>query len=60
MELVMNVWLAFNTVFGLFTAKNLIVRVCTFFNRGKYHQNDLGKFLDMVVLTSILAYYLSV
>jgi hypothetical protein len=60
MEILMNLWLAFNVVFGLWTAKNISVRVRAFVSRKGYTQSDLGKFLDLIVMVSILAYVFSV
>ena len=60
MEILMNVWLAFNVVFGLFTGKNLLIKVWSVIDGGTYIQSELGNFLDMLVLVSILAYYFSV
>lgn len=60
MEILMNLWLAFNIVFGLWTGRNLGVRVVAFLKNKAYVQNDLGKTLDLLVLVSILAHYFTV
>jgi hypothetical protein len=60
MEVLMNLWLAFNVVFGLWTGKNLLVRLTAFITHRKFIQAELGKFIDLFVLVSILAYYFSV
>lgn len=59
-EILMNVWLAFNIVFGLWTGRNnILVRLWAAITNDKYLQNDLGKLLDLLVLVSVLAYYFS-
>jgi hypothetical protein len=60
MEILMNLWLAFNIVFGIWTAKNVSLRAVAFILRKGYTQSDLGKFLDLIVMVSILAYVFSV
>lgn len=58
-EVLMNVWLAFNIVFGLWSARNLAIRFWSFATNYKYLQSDMGRFLDLLVLVSLLAYYFS-
>lgn len=59
MIIAMNIWLALNIVFGLWTARNIFVRVWSIVLGGKYSQHDLGKILDMVVISSVIAYCLT-
>lgn len=59
MEIIQNIWLALNIVFGLWSARNwTIFTYCVLFG-GRIHQAQLGKLLDLVVPASILAYYLT-
>jgi hypothetical protein len=59
-EVLMNVWLAFNIVFGLWSGRNFAIRFWTLITNDRYQQSDLGKILDLLVLVSILAYYFTV
>ena len=58
MEILQAVWLSFNIIFGLWTCRNLAVRFSAFVRQMLYIQNQLGKFIDMFILSSILAYSL--
>ena len=60
MEILMNLWLAFNIVFGIWTARNVSIRVIASISRRGFIQSDLGKFLDLMVLVSVLAYVFSI
>ena len=60
MEILMNIWVVFNLVFGLFTLKNYLKVLWGILKNRGYTQSDLGKLLDMVVLVSILSYILTV
>lgn len=60
MEVLMNLWLAFNVVFGLWTVKNMSVRVRAFVSRKGYTQSDLGEFLDLMIVVSVLTYVFSI
>jgi hypothetical protein len=59
-EILMNIWLALNIVFGLFTANNCLVWVRSKFLGRVYYQNDLGRMLDLIIIASCLAYYFSI
>lgn len=59
MIIAMNMWLALNIVFGIWTTRNIFVRVYSILVGGKYSQSDLGKILDMVVISSVIAYCLT-
>ena len=57
MEIFMNVWLALNIVFGLWTIRNKSVTVFGMITGRGSCQSDFGKILDLVVISSCLAYY---
>lgn len=59
MEIYMTAWLAFNVVFGLFTLRNRLVYVYAILTNKAFIQSDLGRMLDLFVLTSIVAYILT-
>ena len=61
MEIFMNVWLALNIVFGLFTSKNILIRIqVALSDKYEYSQSDFGKILDLIVISSCLAYYFTI
>lgn len=61
MEILMNFWLAFNIVFGIFSGFNWLMFIFTCFSdRYKFNQNQLGQLLDLITPVSILAYWFSV
>lgn len=57
-NLMMNLWIAFNVIFGLFTLRNFVIRLYATVNRRAYRQSELGYILDMVVMSSCLAFVL--
>jgi len=60
MEIFMNIWLALNIVFGLWTLRNKVVTTFGIISgRGSY-QSSFGKILDLVVIASCLAYYFTI
>lgn len=59
MEILVNVWIAFNTIFGLWTARNLVVRVWSVVTCRKYLQSSSGKIIDLFVLVSCLSFWLT-
>lgn len=56
----MNIWLAFNIIFGLWSARNWCLWLIGVFSNRTYRQNTLGQMLDLVIPVSILAYWLTV
>lgn len=61
MEILMNLWFSFNVVFGVWSAKNWFVYLyASITSKYKFSQNQLGKMLDLIVLVSILTYFLSI
>ena len=59
MIIAMNIWLALNIVFGLWTTRNIFMRVWSILVGRKCSQSDLGKILDMTVISSVIAYCLT-
>lgn len=58
MELQQIIWFSFNVVFGFFSATNYLVHIKGYLYNRKSLQSTFGKITDMVVMTSILSYYL--
>ncbi len=59
MEIIQNIWLALNIVFGLWSARNwLYWSIATLFDK-RYNQSSAGVILDLVIPLSCLAYYLT-
>lgn len=56
MELVYNVWLAFNIVFGLWSSRNWLLWAYAMLSGHKFRQAEFGKILDLFVLISILSF----
>jgi len=59
MEIIQNVWLSLNIVFGLWSARNWQIYFCARLFGKRYQQNQIGMFLDLIIPSSILAYYLT-
>lgn len=59
-EILMNIWLALNIVFGMWSARNWLVYFWSIVSGSKYNQSDLGTILDLLIPASCLAYYFSV
>lgn len=57
MEIIQNIWLALNIVFGLWSARNWSVKFFALLSGERYQQNQIGGFLDLIIPSSILAYY---
>lgn len=60
MEILMNVWLALNVVFGLWSARNWIIYLYAVFTNATFKQSDVGKALDLLIVSSIMAYWITV
>ena len=58
MEFFQAVWLSLNIVFGLWTFRNISVKIYATATGNHYRQNQLGSFLDLFVISSLIAYYL--
>ncbi len=58
MQEYMVIWFSFNMVFGLWSLRNYLTMVVGFLTGRGYRQNTLGKFIDLVVLSSCLSQYL--
>lgn len=58
MSILINLWIAFNIIFGLFTSRNVVVYLYAATTNRSYRQSELGYILDMVVMSSCLAYAL--
>lgn len=56
MEIVYNIWLAFNIVFGIWSTKNWIKWVYAKFADLIYNQSQTGKMIDLFVMVSILSF----
>lgn len=59
MEIIQNIWLALNIVLGLWSSKNWLVYFFAVLFGKRYQQNQIGGFLDLIIPSSILAYYLT-
>lgn len=60
METLMNLWFAFNLVFGLNTGRNYGIAIWAWLRDKQYQQSNFGRLLDLVVLVSLLTYDLTV
>lgn len=60
-ELLMNIWLALNIVFGIWSARNWLAFFIYCFSSGsRFNETNLEKYLDLVIPASCLAYYFTV
>lgn len=59
-EILMNIWLALNIVFGLWSSRNWLVYFWSKLTGYRYFQNQLGSMLDLLIPASCLAYYFSI
>jgi hypothetical protein len=60
MEIVLNIWLAFNIVFGLWSSRNWAVWLWAGLTDRNFKQSQTGKMIDLLVLVSILGYWLQI
>lgn len=56
MEIIYNVWLAFNIVFGLWSSHNWLIWVYACCTGRKYNQSRAGMYLDLLIPVSILSF----
>lgn len=56
MEIVYNVWLAFNIVFGLWSGRNWLIYFYCGLTGNKFSQSDGGKVLDLLAVVSVLSF----
>lgn len=59
-EILMNIWLALNIVFGLWSARNWLIYFAGVVSGRGCSQNQLGAILDLIIPASCLAYYFSI
>ncbi len=59
MEIIQNLWLAFNIIFGLWSARNWVIYVYAKVIGAKFNQSSSGRMLDLAIPTSCLAFYLT-
>lgn len=59
-QIAMNTWLAFNVIFGLWSARNWLMFFYAAGSGRKFKQSDLGKILDMLILVSIASQCITV
>lgn len=55
MEHLFWVWLAFNIVFGMWSARNWLYWLCGALTNKTFIQSDLGRVLDLITLVSVLS-----
>jgi hypothetical protein len=60
MEIALNIWLAFNIVFGCWSARNWVIWLYTVVRGLSFTQSMSGEMLDLSILTSVVAYYMTV
>lgn len=56
MEIVYNVWLAFNVVFGLWSSRNWLIYFYCGLTGKVFSQSDAGKMLDLLAVASVLSF----
>lgn len=56
-DFLMAFWISFNAVFGIFTAGNYLKYIRAKLTNRIYTQSTFGMLLDLVVLTSILTFF---
>jgi len=59
MEIIQNFWLAFNIIFGLWSARNWLLYIYAKLMGARFTQGEYGRLLDLLIPTSCLAYYLT-
>lgn len=59
MEIIQNIWLALNIVFGVWSSRNWMVYFYAKLKNKTFNQSSLGQILDLLILTSCLAYILT-
>ena len=59
MGIMLNLWISFNIVFGLWSLTNWVKYFYYVVTNRKFDQSNLGKMLDLVILCSILTYVFS-
>lgn len=57
-DLLMSVWFSFNVIFGLWTFKNIVIKLIALFRLKSIKQSAAGRLLDLVVMTSILTFFI--
>lgn len=57
MDILQNIWLALNIVFGVWSARNWLVYFYGKLSGRKVLQSELGRLVDLTILSSILAYW---
>jgi hypothetical protein len=56
MEIIYNVWLAFNIIFGLWSSRNWLIYLYACCANRKYNQSSMGTLFDLIVPVSVLSF----
>lgn len=56
MEIIYNVWLAFNIVFGLWSSRNWLIYFYCSLSGNISSQSDAWKILDLLTVVSVLSF----
>lgn len=59
MEILQNIWLALNIVFGLWSFRNWLIYFIAMITNKNFRQSSTGQILDLLIPASCLAYYLT-
>ena len=58
--ILMNLWLAFNIIFGIWSARNWLLWALGVFLNKSYNQSNIGQMLDLIIPVSILTYWFTI